>query len=217
MEQHDAEDGAIRSGEPPLFSEPGFGAAGSPVPRRRVRIALLIGLLAFAFVLTAAKHFFNELDGAFYDAYYGPKARTAVDANSNKDLVSRFKFEPAKLVREDKTYEFNEAWLEAAYEPVHHFVWFSYRRRADWNYLCIRPTTSWHQGDFTFRVAPKFAERFEIAGRGSKGGSFTQSGNDLYYQKVPTDLKELDLIVSVETYGKGKDLVVGTSHLTRVD
>jgi hypothetical protein len=184
--------------------------------RKGYLLPVLIGMLVFA-ILTVGKHFLNQIDLYFYNTYNGPEARVAADAKSSNLLVCRFKIEPLELVCGDKEYEFKEAWLEAAYEPRHYLVWFSFRRRADWSYLCVRPTTPWFNEDFSYRVVPEYKRGFDLSGLGSKGESFTQSGNDLYFQKVPTDLKELDLVVSVHTYEKGKDIVVGKSHLKRID
>lgn len=213
MAPHDAADNPIRRGEP-SYRRP--SDLVTVLPRPKWRVLLIAGIIGFS-ILTAGKHFLNEIELAFYDAYNSPQARCAADAESKNLLVCRFKIEPTKLVCEDKVYEFQEAWLEAAYEPSHFLVWFPHRRRAEWSYLCIRPTTHWFNNDFSYEVRPEYKERFELSGLGSKGVHFTQSGNDLYFQKVPTELKELDLVVSVYTYGKGKDFVVGKSRLSKID
>jgi hypothetical protein len=118
-----------------------------------------------------------------------------------------------RLASEDKTYEFQEAWLEAAYKPSNFLVWVARRKRAKWNYLCVRPKTHWFQESFSFEVTPEFVNGFEVRGPGKRGVVFTLSGNDLYFQKVPTDLRELKLRVSVYTYGKGRDMTLGTARL----
>jgi hypothetical protein len=47
------------------------------------------------------------------------------------------KIEPAELTRENITFEFHEAWLEAAYEPSNFLISFPSRKRAEWNYLWV--------------------------------------------------------------------------------
>jgi hypothetical protein len=130
-------------------------------------------------------------------------------------FIAEFKIEPTKLVCENRTYEFQEAWLEAAYEPTSFLVWFSYSKRASWNYLCIRPTSDWFHDTWSFSLTPEYKNVFEITGLGRNGVHFTQSGNDLYFQKVPRDLQELKIKVSVYMYGKGKDITMGSVQLTR--
>jgi hypothetical protein len=180
------------------------------------RLWLVLGLLGFA-VLTAGKWLFNAVETGLYDAYNAPAARTAGDAETQGMLVARFRIDPPRLAGGDKVYEFEAAWLQAADVPVHRLVWFSYRTRADWCYLCVRPRTKWFQDDFSFNPAPEYQEPFEVTGLGQKGIRWVQSGNDLYFQKVPLDLRELDIRVFVFTYGKGKDFEVGRAHLTRID
>jgi hypothetical protein len=177
---------------------------------------LILAVLGFA-LATGCKWLFNDLEASFFDQYNGPEARTADDAAAQGLLVARFRIEPARLEGGGKVYEFDEAWLEAADVPGHRLVWLPDQRRADWCYLCVRPKTGWFQETFSFNPAPEYPAPFQVGGPGRGGLRWTQSGNDLYFQKVPTDLRELDIRVVADTYGAGKDLVVGTAHMTRAD
>src|SRR5690348_16778519 len=121
--------------------------------RGRWPLWLFLGLLCLA-LATAGKWLLNGLDAAFYDAYNGPETRTAGDAAARGLLVARFRIEPARVEGGGKVYEFEEAWLEAAYEPDHLLVWFPHRKPAGWCYLCVRPRTEWFHGDFSYNPAP---------------------------------------------------------------
>lgn len=178
----------------------------------RKHIWLLSWLLVFV-IATAGKYVLNKIELAFYDTYNSPQSRSSASAKEQGVWVADFKIEPLKLASEDKMYEFQEAWLEAAYEPSNFLVWVPRRRRAKWNYLCVRPKTHWFQETFSFEVTPEFENEFEVGGLGKGGVNFTLSGNDLYFQKVPTDLRKLKLKVSVYTYGKGRDITLGTARL----
>lgn len=178
----------------------------------RKHLWLLSGLLVFV-LATAGKHVLNQIAIRFYDIYNSPQSRSSASAREQGVWVADFRIEPMKLASGDKTYEFQEAWLEAAYEPSNFLVWVSRRRRAKWNYLCVRPKTGWFQETFSFSLTPEFQNEFEVGGLGKRGVDFTLSGNDLYFQKVPTNLQELKLRVSVYTYGKGRDITLGTARL----
>jgi hypothetical protein len=179
------------------------------------RKGLWLMIVCLVFVLaTVAKHAINEFDISMYDAYNGPYSSSVASAKHHGILFDEFQIVPVKVDCQDKTYEFNEAWLEAAYEPSSFLIWFPTRKRARWNYLCVRPTSDWFHDTYSFSLTPEYKNNFEITGLGRKGAVFTLLGNDLYFQKVPRDLRELKIKVSVETYGKGKNFVIGTVQLT---
>jgi hypothetical protein len=179
---------------------------------RRKHIIVTSVLLVFV-LATAGKHVFNQIEFSFYNLYNSPESRSSASAKEQGVWLADFKVEPTKLAREDKTYEFQEAWLEAAYEPSNFLVWFSWSKRAKWNYLCVRPKTHWFQESFSFELTPQFEKKFMVTGLGKNGVGFTLSGNDLYFQKVPTDLRKLGINVSVYIYGNGKDISLGTARL----
>jgi hypothetical protein len=192
----------------------GLGA-GEGVMRQCVLAAMDTYVL---FVLaTVVKYFGNEFDMAYHDAYDMPWSGSSENAKKQGKWIANCKIDPMKLSCEGKTYEFEEAWLEAAYEPYDFLIWFSGTKRADWNYFCLRPKTSLVQGGFHYEIKPEFPRDFNLSGVGSKGRGFTYwgvDGHDLCFQKVPTDLRSLKLSVSVDTYGKGKDTKLGTVQLT---
>jgi len=113
-----------------------------PLDRRTFwrSLALLLFVLA-----SLAKYAYNELCWGLYRAYNRPHSRSVGSAKQQGILVTEFEIEPMKLVGEGKTYEFGEAWLEAAYEPRTFLVWLSYGKRASWSYLCVRPKSDWFQ------------------------------------------------------------------------
>ena len=94
----------------------GFGALAEDLLRVRNLASqpLVLGLQVLAGV-TAGKWFINELGEGLDDLYNGPAARTAQDAATKGRMVARFKIEPTTLRCEGKVYEFQEAWLAAAY------------------------------------------------------------------------------------------------------
>jgi hypothetical protein len=173
-----------------------------------------LALLLFV-VATLAKHAYNELCRGLYRAYNQPNARSVGSAKQQGILVADFGIEPMKLVGEGKTYEFGEAWLEAAYEPRTLLVWLSYDKRASWSYLCVRPKSDWFHDTYSFSLTPEYKRDMKIASFTSDQTAFTQSGNDLYFQRVPTDLTELTIKVSVDFYGKREDVILGSVRLTR--
>jgi hypothetical protein len=98
----------------------------------RKRLWLLIVCLVVV-LATVAKHAINEFDISMYDAYNGPYSSSVVSAKHHGILVDDFQIVPMKVDCQDKTYEFNEAWLEAAYEPSSFLIWFPCRTTASWN------------------------------------------------------------------------------------
>ena len=181
-------------------------------------LAGTLGLMTLALCLVSlGKNALNDFEVSWYDTYNHPHTASSAAARRAGLWVADFRIEPKTVTAEGKSYEFAEAWLEAAYEPHFDLVWSSSTRRAGWSYLCIRPKTAWHQEEFLYTVTPQDAKLFDLPGLGSKGRNFTQSGNDYYFQKVPTDLAALKLTVSTYGKGEGKDILVGTATLTRVE
>jgi hypothetical protein len=219
MEQRSDQDGGIRAGEPPV-SGLADRSVVDPRSRRKWPILTIVAGVVGGLVLVAqgaAMRLGNEFEMRTFDTYNHPVGSSAADAKARDALVCRFKIEPVELVRDDKKFEFGEAWLESVQEPRQNLV-FMWRQRANWSYLCVRPKTEWHQGDFRYKVTPEHNPGFRIVGLGMRGsGAGFWQDNEVYFQKVPTDLKEFDLVVSFETYGKGKEIVVGKSHATRID
>jgi hypothetical protein len=156
-----------------------------------------------------------------YAIYNRPKSDSVSDAQSKGLLLASFTIEPWQLSNEGYQYKFGEAWLETAYRPRHFLVWYSYQQKADWNYLCIRPATHWYQGNYSYDLTPQYDPPFHLEGFGVRTrGMVLTAGNlspDLLFQQVPSDLKEFTVTVSVETYGKGKDVTVGTARFKAVD
>jgi hypothetical protein len=187
---------------------------------RNLRIFVLA--VAVLFILaTVGKHVLNELNDGLYAQYNGPQSISVEDARNKGLLLSVYKIEPAKLANEGYQYTVDQAWTETAYRPCHFLIWFSYSQKADWSYLCIRPSTHWYQENFIYNLQPDFDPPFELEGFGVKNhGMASTSGNDspeLHYQQVPNDLKEFTATVSVYTYGKGKDVTVGTARFTAIE
>ena len=173
-------------------------------------IWLLCGCL-LSVLATAGKHVINQIGLAFNDTYNSPESRSFVGAKEQGIWLADLKSEPVELASENITFEFQEAWLEAAYEPSNFLIWFPGRKRAKWNYLCVRPKTLWFQDSFQFVLVPQFDREFVVTGRGRNGADFTLSGDDLYFQKVPTDLQRFKIKVSIFTYGNAKDFTLGTA------
>ncbi len=185
---------------------------------RHDRKSLWWSLAVMIFVLaTLAKHEYNDMHMELYDAYNRPQSMSLDSARQQGTLVAEFDIEPTKLVAEGKTYEFGEAWLEAAYEPRNCIVWLSYDKRARWSYLCVRPRSEWFHETYSFCLTPEYKTEVKIAGRNNDAG-FTQLGNDprgVYFQRVPTNLPGLKIEVSAYNYDKDEDVILGSVQLTR--
>jgi hypothetical protein len=91
------------------------------------------------------------------------------EARERGTLIAELDITPRTLEINGQTIEFDEAWIEEAADPDHHFVWFSYYRRVGYYYLCF--TIS--RGHEAFNgVEPPF---FVIEGDdGSVGTSFVR-------------------------------------------
>lgn len=181
----------------------------------RKRLAWIGCFTVLLVVATAVKHRYNEFGLAMYDAYNGPVSVSSEDAKHKGVWVASFKIEPDSVTAEGKTFEFDEAWLEAVYVPTTFLVWISYERRADWNYLVVRPKTEWLRNKFSYEVEPEFAQPLKLEGPGSKGDGFTMYQDGRYFQKVPTSLRELKLKVSASVYATGNSTTVGIATLTK--
>lgn len=180
-----------------------------------------IAVVVLFILATLGKHFLNELDDGLYAQYNGPRSISVEDARSKGILLFAYKIEPTQLTNDGYQYTLDQAWTETAYRPCHFLIWFSYSQKADWSYLCIRPTTHWFQMDFIYNLEPDFDPPFHLEGFGVKRHSMAStSGNDspeLHFQQVPNDLKEFTATVSVYTYGEGKDVIVGTARFTAME
>ncbi len=181
-----------------------------------MKLNLRISWWALALLLlvsaTLVKHAYNELCWRLYRAYDQPSARSVSSAKQQGVLVAEFEIEPMKLFGEGKTYEFVEAWMEASYEPRTFLVWLSYDKRANWSYLCVRPKSDWFHDSYSVSLTTEY--KWDVKVTGDKA-ALTQSGNDLFFQRVPTDLIEVVIKVSVNYYGKRGNGILGSVRLTR--
>jgi hypothetical protein len=193
---------------------------GLNVTTRRYIIAfLVIGALATLVKLGA-----NAVDSGLAEFYSFGRSTSVEDARQKGALVAVFKTEPMTVTSNGKTFEFGEAWLEAAHLPTHPFVWFSGKRRMDWNFLLVRPKTRGYTDYQEYMVTPEYSHEFVIPGpMHFKGwvqtGGETEDGTryDLYQQMVPTDLRELKLKADIFRDGGNKNIPMGTVTLTAVE
>jgi hypothetical protein len=79
----------------------------------------------------------------------------------------------------------------------------------------VRPKSDWFHDSHSFSLTPEYKRDMKIAGLTSDETAFIQSGDDLYFQRVPTDLTELAIKVSVNYYGKREVVILGSVRLTR--
>jgi hypothetical protein len=188
----------------------------------------LIAFLAIGGLATLVKLCANGIESGLAEFYSDNRSTSVEDARQKGVLVAVFKTEPMTVTSNGKTFEFGEAWLEAAYLPTHPFIWFSDRRRMDWNFLCVRPKTRTCNPVLTFlqeyTVTPEHSSEFDIPGRmhfrrwGEVSGE-TEDGKryDLYRQMVPTDLREVKLKVDIIRDAGDYNIRMGTVTLTTVE
>jgi hypothetical protein len=188
----------------------------------------VFAFLAICALVTLVKLCANGLDNSLAEFYAGPRSRSIEDARQQGVLVAVLNTEPMTVTSNGKTFEFGEAWLEAAYLPSHPFIWFSDKRRVDWNFLLIRPKTRSCNTLITFleefKVTPEYSQEFVIPGRmhfkrWAQRWVETEEGTryDLYHQMVPTDLRELKLKIEIIRDGGDHNIPMGTVTLTAVE
>jgi hypothetical protein len=187
---------------------------------KRKQLWLVVGFVALAALATLIKHLINTVNESLDEFYRSPRSNSVASAREQGILVATFQTDPVKLTADGKTFEFDEAWLEAGYALSHRLVWFSYDRRLDWNWLCVRPKTHWYQNTFSYGVSPEYPYALPedrspgvIRDWVLMGGG----GNNQYCQKVPLDLRELKLTAGFSVYGADKGRPMGTVRLTTED
>jgi hypothetical protein len=177
---------------------------------RRAKEMLWGAVAVVVLLATGIKYFINDVGDAFYKAYHRPESISVDDAKRQGILVTRFKIEPSVLSKDGYSYDIGEAWLEAGYRPRHLLIRISYYELADWSSLCIRPRTHWYQNTYSYSL------RVNIQGSGL-AQTAGNSSPELHFERIPNGLKEFWGTVSVETYGKGMDVTVGTARFTASD
>jgi hypothetical protein len=199
----------------------GARTMGLSVAIRRCVIAVLtIGALA-----TLVKFGANYIDSTVAEFYSGARSISIEDARQKGVLVAVFQTEPMTVNGDGKTFEFGEAWLEAAYLPTHPFIWFSGQRRADWNFLLVRPKTDcFNYRHHEYFVKPEYAHEFAIPDNlHSKSwivcSGITEDGVrfDYYHQIVSPDLRELKLRAEYSPNNGIDWFSIGTATLTAVE
>ena len=174
--------------------------------RHRRFWTIAAAILALA---TLGKQFSNDWHSY---THKGPE-RGLLEAKIKGLYVATFRIDPPKLTREEVTFDFGEAWVEAKFEQRDFLVWFSDVKRADWDYFCLRPKTSCFQNGVFISRTPEFIPPIVCEGLG-KLDFFSERG-DLHFQSVPTDLQRLRITVTANLQPSGRTITVGTAELTR--
>jgi hypothetical protein len=192
----------------------------------RESLRYIIAILILGPLPTLIKFGCDEVNDGLEEFYKCALSTSVNDARRKGVLVAVFKTEPTTLTVDGKTFEFDEAWLEAASVPTHPFVWLSARRRLDWNFLVVRPKTC-SVNTYLFQeysVTPEYSREFAIPGpmlfrRWTQTWREKEDGTryDLYQQPVPIDLRELKLKVDIVRHDGSKNISMGTVTLTAVE
>jgi hypothetical protein len=111
----------------------------------------LVAIFVALSLATWAKTAMNDFSFRYWHAYSRPDwsahAMSPQNAKQQGLWVADMIIEPKIINANGKTFEFKEAWLQAAYYPNSHFVWFNYSKRTAWDYLCVRTQTNRREND----------------------------------------------------------------------
>jgi hypothetical protein len=123
---------------------------------RRKLIIIAQACLGATFGAVMATVFMGVLSGS--EKTPVPMDPTSADARRHQSWICDVAVEPKDVADKEARVPILEAWLEAATEENPFLVWFPYRKRLDYNFLCFRIPLS-QEGEYRFTLEGHNQER----------------------------------------------------------